>query len=60
MAKSLEQSAEEISRYLRSIDVTLKDIAKEYKRHSGRITFRNYIEGEDDGTTPAGSTQSNL
>lgn len=57
--RARDRALEDIAKSLRSIDVNLKDIAKSVRIRSGRMTFRNYIEGEesDGATTPAGSAE---
>jgi hypothetical protein len=58
--RNRDQALADIARLLKSIDNSLKDIAKSAKYTSGRVLFTNYIErGENDGaTTPAGSAKT--
>lgn len=55
--RSRDQALAEISRSLKSIDTSLKDIAKSVRVRSGRVGFTNYLKGDeqDGATAPAGS-----
>jgi hypothetical protein len=57
--RNRDQSLAEIARYLKSIDITLKEIVRRLKRSSGDASFRSYISGEeeDGASTPAGSAE---